>query len=480
MGHFMPTLQLNQSKLKENRYKVEIRFDNSHPLSVQFDFEITRRDYADIRWYLEEFLKYPIEPEPERARQIEARMRIIGIDLFNKIFGSIDAMQLWGRLKTTGLSNIRIEVITSLRDAIAIPWELLCAPDTNEPLALEALSFVHVPHQPSRQPNPINPAVEKVRILLVICRPGGAQDVPFRSVAGKLLKGFDKQARQRFELTVLRPPTFVALADTLRHAKAEGKPFHIVHFDGHGAYLKNSDPQVASTILSGHMPLVMTSKNDGENGYLLFENSENMQNIELKDGTAIGKLLNETGVSVLVLNACRSAHADIQRQPDDNEENHTAVRAYGSLAQEVMDAGMAGVVAMRYNVYVVTAAKFVAKLYETMAQGISLGESVTRARKYLAEDPKRTIAFDPISLQDWSVPVVYETTPLYLFPKNNIEDIKFQVENTTFDSQGIDLPPEPDAGFFGRDETILTIDRAFDRILLCSFTLMLGKGKPVL
>ena len=44
--------------------------------------------------------------------------------------------------------------------------------------------------------------------------------------------------------------------------------------------------------------------------------------------------------------------------------------AQGSLAQEVMDAGVAGVVAMRYNVFVVTAAQFVADLVHCgFAQG---------------------------------------------------------------------------------------------------------------
>jgi hypothetical protein len=76
------------------------------------------------------------------------------------------------------------------------------------------------------------------------------------------------------------------------------------------------------------------------------------------------------------------------------------VRAFGSLAQEVMDAGVAGVVAMRYNVYVVTAAQFVADLYAALAQGAAQGEAVTLGRKQLAAQPLRTIAYDPVPLQD--------------------------------------------------------------------------------
>jgi hypothetical protein len=39
------------------------------------------------------------------------------------------------------------------------------------------------------------------------------------------------------------------------------------------------------------------------------------------------------------------------------------------LAEEVMDAGLGGVAAMRYNLYVVTAAKFVAHPCAALADG---------------------------------------------------------------------------------------------------------------
>ena len=80
-----------------------------------------------------------------------------------------------------------------------------------------------------------------------------------------------------------------------------------------------------------------------------------------------------------------------------------------------MDEGVAGVVAMRYNVYVVTAAQFVADLYAALASGQGLGEAVSMGRKQLAAQPLREIAFDPIPLQDWSVPVAYEAAPIQLF-----------------------------------------------------------------
>ena len=82
-----------------------------------------------------------------------------------------------------------------------------------------------------------------------------------------------------------------------------------------------------------------------------------------------------------------------------------------------MNAGAAGVVAMRYSVYVVTAAQFVAELYGALARGRTLGEAVAWARGNLADEPNRKIAYDARPLQDWAVPVVWERTPLSLWPQ---------------------------------------------------------------
>src|SRR6185295_14667269 len=116
-----------------------------------------------------------------------------------------------------------------------------------------------------------------------------------------------------------------------------------------------------------------------------------------------------------------------------------------------MDAGVAGVVAMRYNLYVVTAAQLVAELYASLVRGATLGEAVTLARKNLADDPLREIVYAPLPLQDWTVPVVYEATPLQLFPPARADGrLKIQVaagavSPTSPQAAGLDaeLPPPP-------------------------------------
>jgi CHAT domain len=408
----MSLLRLTQHIEKEDAYRIEIAFEDDgsrQTTEARFEFKMTDADRADLRWYLEDYLQYPLDPAPQIAARIEERIRELGIELFKKIFqANDDTRDLWATLRDR-LADTRVEVATDVKGATALPWELLRDPKTDEALALRAKTFVRSYTKPAQKIHKPQPA-DKVRILLVICRPGGDKDVPFRSVSGTMIKGLTDAARERFELDVLRPPTFEQLSKTLRNAKADGKPYHIVHFDGHGGYL-NTDKDKPAEFMRSLIPLFLSGPRDGSHGYLFFEHPKpdaNNENSQLVDGPALGKLLAETDTPVLILNACRSAHADFQEKPDvakDVDESQSQVRAFGSLAQEVMNEGVAGVVAMRYNVYVVTAAQFVADLYAALASGQSLGEAVSMGRKQLAAQPLREIAFDPIALQDWSVPV---------------------------------------------------------------------------
>ena len=190
----------------------------------------------DLQWYLEEYLQYPLDPAPKIAERIETWMAEMGKSLFHDVFEiDEDAREMLPAIRR-GLDDIRVEVATDVPGATAIPWELLRDPRTEAWMALRAYSFVRTYSKPVQKPYfPKNEG--KVRILLVICRPGGRQDVPFRSVASRLLKGLGDEAAEAFDLDVLRPPTFEQLSHVLHNAKSQGKPYHIVHFDGHGGYL---------------------------------------------------------------------------------------------------------------------------------------------------------------------------------------------------------------------------------------------------
>ena len=257
----------------------------------------------------------------------------------------------------------------------------------------------------------------------------------------------------------------------------------MVHFDGHGAWLDDETLAAAAAGSAGGFDRqrfsVLSEPRPGSHGYLVFEDPATKENQQFVDGPALGQLLADAGVPVLVLNACRSAHAGLATEPGQGgaaeRDAHRRVRAYGSLAQEVMDAGVAGVVAMAYNVYVVTAAQFIGNVYASLLEGRQLGQAVTAARRQLAANPLRQVALQPRPLQDWLVPVVYEAAPLTLHAAPPAQERQGLVIGLSQAEAGRErasldpaLPAGPDAGFYGRDETLLALDRAFDtnRIVL--------------
>lgn len=483
----MDTLRLVQI-VEGDGYRVDITFVS--PVGYQsamarFVWDLTAQDQENIRWYLEDYLHYPIDPAPQIAARIEARVAEIGRELFAKVFdGNRDTMRVWDQVADR-LPNVRVEVVATVEEATAIPWELLRDPATEAVVALRAHAFVRTdPHGP--QTPLVARAGDVVRVLLAICRPGGADDVPFRSVASHLVR-LSRTAREAFQFDVLRPATFARLAKVLEAAKQAERAYHVVHFDGHGAYLDQAQLAAAANGGFAADPLrfsVLSEVRDGSHGYLLFEDPDTTENCQLVDGPALGRLLFETGVPVLVLNACRSAHADLVTEPQteaDNVDAHQRVRTYGSLAQEVIHSGVGGVVAMRYNVYVVTAAQFVGDLYAALADGQPLGQAVTAGRRQLAARPDREIALGRRPLRDWMVPIVYETVPAPLLatrPASGLTITLSQAEAAPKRARlDPSVPADPDVGFYGRDETLLALDRAFDTQSIVLLWACAGAGK---
>jgi tetratricopeptide (TPR) repeat protein len=453
---------------------------------ARFGLTLSAQDREDVRWYLEDYLQYPVAPGPQVAARVEGRLAELGTGLFRQVFeANRDTIGVWDAIAGS-LADTRVEVDAGIEGGSAVPWELLRDPVTDGVLALRAGAFVRTHPGAAITPDVPEPGTGGLRVLLVICRPGGRKDVPFRSVASHLVR-LSRGAREAFRLDVLRPPTFAELAKVLVAAKAAGDAYQVVHFDGHGAWLDAQDAggEVPAGELSPNLFSMVSPPRPGSHGFLVFEDPIGQAKQQLVDGPALGALLADAGVGVLVLNACRSAHADLITEPETEAQEldaHRRVRAYGSLAQEVMDAGVAGVVAMRYNVYVVTAAAFIGEVYKALLAGRPLGAAVTTARRQLAADPQRQIGGQPLPLQDWMVPVVYEATPLQLRPvQAGEQEISIDLDQAEAGREraGLErgLPSGPDAGFYGRDETLLALDRAFDSDQVVLLHAWAGAGK---
>jgi len=121
----------------------------------------------------------------------------------------------------------------------------------------------------------------------------------------------------------------------LRKAEHAGRPYHLVHFDGHGIYHKQTGL-----------------------GQLAFEHEDT--SLDLVDADRLGLILQECGVPLMVLNACQSARA-------------TSQILFQASAARLLEAGIGGVLSMSHSVLVVTAGRFVEAFYTALMRGGTVG-----------------------------------------------------------------------------------------------------------
>jgi CHAT domain-containing protein len=455
-----------RSDADEHQVEIRVEAPGLAPRTAwaRFTFAVSPSDQELIRWLFETYRERQTDAAARPpARRANRRLGELGGELFRAVFdASGDTRRLWAAVAPE-LGEFRVEIVTDVAGATALPWEIMTDPATGQPLCLSAAALVRAHPYAARTPELPRDAVP-VRVLLVISRPG-PRDVPFWSVARHLALLQDGNAGA-VHLDVLRPPTFAQLTRTLRDAQNDGRPYQVVHFDGHGVWGDAGDRQWLPTVIpaaeaASTAVWLASPARPGAHGYLLFENPRLAGHTQLVDGPALGNLLADAGVGLLVLNACRSAQAATDPGPAPGDV-HAQVRAYGSLAHEAMDAGVVAVLAMRYNVFVAAAARFVADLYAGMVRGQSFGAAVRTARQDLAAGPSDG---GGVVVPDWLVPVAYEAAPLHLISK--------PAGVASHRAAPLDL------GSYGRDDTLLALDRAFDNHSVVLLYGDAGLGKTV-
>ncbi|HEY0014844.1 MAG TPA: tetratricopeptide repeat protein [Longimicrobium sp.] len=328
---------------------------------------LSARELEDLRWYLEDYLQAPFAVYEERGSAIQGRIGEWGTRLFEALFGrgkpGRDAY-LRARSSIYGWS---LWIASDSPAFLSLPWELMRDPSDATPLALE----VPVSRTTDMVSAALSASGEELRVLMVIARPAGVRNADYRAIARPLVARLPGVSG-RVTVDVARPPTLNELRRRMQEARQEGRPYQVVHFDGHGTYQAR-----------GRKP----------RGYLLFENEGGDKDpIPAED---FGAVLAGAGVPLLVLNACQSGTLT----------NAGAVEA--AVATRVLRAGAAAVVAMGYSIYVAAAAEFMAAFYESLFNGESVEEAMRSGRRRMHRAALRHSPRGPMPLDDWMVPVHY-------------------------------------------------------------------------
>lgn len=329
----------------------------------------------DLRWYLEDYLLAPFGVWEDRGPAVQAKLAGWGEQVFGAVFNSSRARDAYRRARDAGL-----ELVFRSADPgpLGLPWELMR--DDAGPVALGAGGISR-----SLPVADVAGTIEvpdgRLRVLMVISRPAGIRDIGYQMVARPLLARLEA-VRGEVDFTVLRPPTFDALYETVKRAADNGVPFHIVHFDGHGLM-----PGAGGGPIIKGRPAMMAQPGEG---VLAFEKYGGADYV---GASKVAAVLAQGQVPVVVLNACQSGAMG------------KALEA--SVATALLTAGCAAVVAMAYRVNAAAAAEFMAAFYEDLFTGARIGQAVTAGRKRLFERDQRPSRRGDLPLADWLVPVHY-------------------------------------------------------------------------
>jgi tetratricopeptide (TPR) repeat protein len=230
-------------------------------------------------------------------------------------------------------------------------------------------------------------------------------------------------------LSLLHPATYPALEAELARAQQAGEPYHVVHFDGHGVYDRRvglgglcfEDPSDSHKLTGRRHQLVLTNK--------------------------LGPLLKDYRIPLVLLEACQSAKAEAGAE---------------SVASELLQKGVASVVAMSHSVLVETARRFVAAFYAELARGQRVGQAMLAGQRALHSDRSRgqRYGIGELKLDDWFVPVLYqEKDDPQLFTASPAAQTKEDLGARLRARLGA-VPPEPvDTGFVGRSRDLLALER---------------------
>jgi tetratricopeptide (TPR) repeat protein len=371
----------------------------------------------ELRWYLEKFLDYPFHPDTVHAEHVLDALQAWGTQAFNALF---DRRVAGAWLADSGILQIRSDD----PDILSWPWEALFDPHASY-LAHDRRIERRLNKLPAPRPYATLPS-DRVNILLVVARPYPG-DVRYRSIARPLVELIQSKNLPA-HVDVLRPPTFDQLREQLR---ARPGYYHVLHFDGHGAYGTGEYSRQSF---------------QGLHGRVVFENEKGEP--DPKSARDLSALLHEYGLPAVVLNACQSATLDAQ-----------AADAFASVATALLQSGVRSVVAMAYSLYVSGAQVFLPAFYRRLFEAGSVAEAVRVGRQAMLAHKDRVCARGRYPLEDWLLPVLYQQDPL---------DFSFAAQVSVPRFRESHLPPtvlnhHDDYGFVGRDGPILEMERALHR-----------------
>ncbi len=248
----------------------------------------------------------------------------------------------------------------SLAQLASLPWEFLYRKENREFLNLSLYTPIvrYLDVQRPYSPLPLEPPL---RILVVISDPDDYPQLDLHIERARIEASWARQ--EAVQVDFLEEATIPALQDRLR------KPYHVLHFMGHGDFDERSGEGV------------MVMKDEDGCGALV-------------SGDKLGILLRDVPTMRLVfLNACETATLSPEEELDP----------FAGVATATVMSGISAVVAMQFPISDYAAVTFARQVYSLLAQGYPVDYAVTEARKAVSLAVPNTM--------EWGTPVLFMRAP---------------------------------------------------------------------
>ncbi len=417
-----------------------------------FELFLTDDDYEDLRWYLEEYMDFPTGGAVVRAERIERSLIEWGRKLFDAVFDSGDHRELFNAL-VDGPAPRLLTVGTKDLEVLRLPWELMA--DSRGPLTRRGVTLRRQ-LETARRPEAYETGTLPLRILLAVSRPDDTGFLDPRHTTRAMLEALAPLG-SGVVVDFCRPATLDRMERMLREADRDARPYHIVHFDGHGTFLPKS-----------------------QIGALCFEKEEDAAGkvaTDLVRADRLGQILAAHKIPAAILEACQSGKLG-------------SVAAFRGVAPALLEAGVGSVLSMSHAVHVEAAKILLERFYEELVGGASIGTSVEQGRAAMMANPERWLARGPgaptVELKDWFLPNLYQRgQDLVLVPggaeRAPRSGTKAEVRRPPASGEEAGaFPGRPMYGFFGRARELHQIERRFLKHRAVLLHAMGGMGKTSL
>lgn len=293
-----------------------------------------------------------------------ASVKEFGTRLFRALFTG-PVKEVYDGSRQSSSARLRFRLIIDTPSVAHIPWELAYDPEREAFLSLEGpfvrgLSSIE-PTRPLKSKPPL-------RILVLDAFPQGVLKVQNQLEAAGMREALSELIRRRrVEVKTVPHATLRKLQNALREAAnpEHPRPFHILHFIGHGQH----DPVRGRTVL-------------------LFEDDQGR--IDEVDAQTLVNILRPYDLKLVFLNACESAQ-------------WSGLDAAQGFAPALLETGLPAVIGMQVTVLDEVARQFSHDFYDALADNRPVDAALADARRLARGTSRRRKA-------DLGIPVCYLRT----------------------------------------------------------------------